>query len=256
MLKIKTGILIKTNEIWFDNQNNYSTKNTRYMFMNMYDKPTTERYDKRATLINDLSLSSDDLQSHFTKECLYEIRRASKEDFTHVILEGRINNKEIYEFMNYYMKFNVLKKFSNKRVSQVRKRILIFRNNNCLLITKSVSGGIPLVHHVYVVDGTVARLLYSISLHNQKDGNSRKIGFANRQLHYLDMMHFKEKGFSKYDWGGVSSDIKMQGITKFKHEFGGQAQATYYYTLNEFWLKKFFNQVRNLINKFRSLISK
>jgi hypothetical protein len=44
----------------------------------------------------------------------------------------------------------------------------------------------------------------------------------NRLLHWQDLLHFKNRGFRTYDWGGVSPrDPAMRGLNEFKRQFGG-----------------------------------
>ena len=253
MLKINDGHLFRTIEVWFNDIDMVKIRNPRFKFMNIYEKPNISQYDKRTTLVNDLDVSPDQIQAQFTKECRYEIRRAYKENFVNVTLDGKISKNNIIEFIESYKKFNILKKFSNKKVNVIQKKLFKYSQQGCLAITKVINDGLPLVHHVYIYDGVVARLLYSISLHNSKEENSRFIGFANRWLHYSDMIYFKNKGLSKYDWGGVSSDTNLRGITKFKSEFGGKVQDTYYFVVNEFWLKKIYSKARDFFANIRSL---
>ena len=85
-----------------------------------------------------------------------------------------------------------------------------------------------LVYHTYIVEEERARLYQSASQFRTDDTiSSNVIGFANRYLHYQDMLWFKEQGKKQYDWGGAGTNEDVESITKFKESFGG-TPVTYY----------------------------
>lgn len=95
--------------------------------------------------------------------------------------------------------------------------------------TKISSGRDALVMHAFLVDEGLKRAnhLYSASLFRSTDDSERRglIGRANRALHYLNMLNFKDRGITTYDLGGYAlgtQDPELQEVNEFKDSFGGQ----------------------------------
>ena len=98
-----------------------------------------------------------------------------------------------------------------------------------MLATKMSLDSDPLVMHAFLVDEGLKRAnhLYSASLFRSTDDSERRarIGRANRALHYLNMLSFKDRGITTYDLGGYAlgtQDPELQQINEFKDSFGGQ----------------------------------
>lgn len=95
--------------------------------------------------------------------------------------------------------------------------------------TKISLDGDPLVMHAFLVDEGLKRAnhLYSASLFRSTDDSDRRarIGRANRALHYLNMLHFRDRAITTYDLGGYAfgtQDPELQQVNEFKDSFGGQ----------------------------------
>ena len=102
----------------------------------------------------------------------------------------------------------------------------IFKSH--LLITMACHENVTLVMHSYVLDNEdkKARLLHSASdFRSMPSADDRAlVGRANRFLHYNDMLHLKNCGFSVYDFGGIEVDAESTEktqISSFKLGFGG-----------------------------------
>ncbi len=105
-----------------------------------------------------------------------------------------------------------------------------------MLATKISADHDALVMHAFLVDEGLKRAnhLYSASLFRSTDDSERRslIGRANRALHYLNMLCFKDRGLTTYDLGGYAlntKDPELQEINEFKDSFGGQLveESTY-----------------------------
>ena len=99
--------------------------------------------------------------------------------------------------------------------------------DNIFTTQASYDDGTPLVMHSYLLDEKLGRtrLLHSASNVLNQNLDRKIIGFANRFLHYKDMLFFAEQGYKTYDLGGYaynSTDHKRQAINKFKDSFGGK----------------------------------
>lgn len=103
-----------------------------------------------------------------------------------------------------------------------------------------------LVMHAFLIDEGLKRAnhLYSASLFRSTDDSERRglIGRANRALHYLNMLNFKDRGLTTYDLGGYAlgtQDPELQEINEFKDSFGGQlVEESNYISLPLHWMRK------------------
>jgi hypothetical protein len=115
-----------------------------------------------------------------------------------------------------------------------------------LLATKISADGDALVMHAFLMDAGLKRAnhLYSASLFRSTDDSERRslIGRANRTLHYLNMLNFKDRGITTYDLGGYAfgtQDPELQEVNEFKDSFGGQLiQESNYVSLPLHWARK------------------
>ncbi len=115
-----------------------------------------------------------------------------------------------------------------------------------MLATKISADGDSLVMHAFLVDEPLKRAnhIYSASLFRSTDDSERRslIGRANRTLHYLNMLNFKDRGLAIYDLGGYAlntKDPELQEVNEFKDSFGGQlVEESNYVSLPLHWARK------------------
>ncbi len=115
-----------------------------------------------------------------------------------------------------------------------------------MLATKISSDNDALVMHAFLSDEGLKRAnhLYSASLFRSTDDSDRRnlIGRANRALHYLNMLNFKDRGITTYDLGGYAfgtQDPELQEVNEFKDSFGGQlVEESNYISLPLHWSRK------------------
>lgn len=121
-----------------------------------------------------------------------------------------------------------------------------------MLATKISTDGEALVMHAFLVDEGLKRAnhLYSASLFRSTDDGDRRslIGRANRALHYLNMLSFKDRGIVTYDLGGYAlgtQDPELQEVNEFKDSFGGQlVEESNYVSLPLHWARKISRLLR------------
>ena len=179
------------------------------------------------TLISDLSLSEDDLWSMTTKTVRNEINRSKRENVGVSVYRGKeISDDVLNEFNTmyhdmyeekgmpgHYLPLNELKEYADK---------------DALVITTSEIEGRTVVYHSYITDDCHSRFLQSCSEFRVADNSMRNaIGRANKYLHWNDWLYLKQCGVVEYDWGGIASYEKPNGIDKFKMSFGGQYRKYY-----------------------------
>lgn len=181
------------------------------------------------TLVNDLLLSEDELLGKVKKNCKYEIKRAEKEG----VITNIYTKKAEYDADNIVFKFKQVynKMFKSKGLKNTFNEPLVLEAicSKQLIVTTNALKVNPecVVYHAYLVDGESAVLMYSASpLWDDGDKDkANKIGRLNKNLHWQDMLWFKEKGYVRYEWGGISGLGNPSGIDRFKSEFGGDIRC-------------------------------
>lgn len=178
------------------------------------------------TLINDLLSTEEELLGKVKKNCKYEIRRAEKEGAITCIYRDK-HELETNEVINKFKKvYNEMFKAKDLEYYFNEDLSLAGIEAKQLVVTTNALSNDPdcVVYHAYLVDGTSAVLMYSASP-LWEDGDKERanaIGRLNKHLHWKDMLWFKENGYSRYEWGGISNPDEPNGIDRFKAEFGGE----------------------------------
>lgn len=181
------------------------------------------------TIFTDLSASIDELLSKCTKTVKYEVNKCAKEDVEISFYDASYltEHKEIVdEFEKSYIEF--AKGLNNKEVEDAYQRTKVdnYIECNCILISVAKHNDVA-VYHLYSCGGHECCLNYSVS-NFRDDNNLRNLaGRMNKLLHIKDMEWFKERGYTLYDWGNISSSTNPNGIDKFKMSFGGDVVTVY-----------------------------
>ncbi len=184
---------------------------------------------KVRTLITDLTQDEETLISKCRKGCRYEIRRAPRENVEAFFkTSDEITESEIEAFVSFFMDFWKSKGMTEETYEAYKEEIETYVSEGAFSITYAKQGDEILVYHTYIVGDDFVRLYQSASIY--RDGEKafqQLVGYANRYLHIQDMMFFKEKGKTVYDWGGAGLREEVKSITDFKESFGGD--ELYYY---------------------------
>jgi len=182
------------------------------------------------TLLSDLQKSDQDLLSSYKSTCRNEVRQALGRG---VVFQA---NFDVVEFLDFYNAFAAERGIAGLTLAKVQS----FWPH--LVLTAAVLDQKVLAIHGYLQDPEVARvrLLWSASARFETTEDRNFVAKANRALHYLDQIHFRDQNFAVYDWGGFdpqSTDPGIVGINRFKESFGGTPTIEYHYT--PFWLKAY-----------------
>lgn len=228
------GKFLKTLNVWFEgNKVDGSVDADVIHYYGVRDvRKDSDCVKEQKTLITSLKDTEDDIFSGFANNTRNEIRRAEREKvhFEYYGTDELNKHQEILSgFIDMYKEM-----YSEKgivvRIDESEMAPIVSQGG--LLITRAVYGDQILVYHAYVLDKNNARLLYSCSNFRINDKETQKIiGRANRFLHWKDMVFLKNRGIGSYDWGGVSSFEKPNGIDKFKISFNGE--KVIYYNLTD-----------------------
>jgi len=194
-------------------------KKSEYDILKCYQVDTQlPNLQKFYTLQINLNENLNDIFKKFAKNTRNEINKCYRDDKLLFLINEKINQKDIVEFIILFNKFNKFKNLGTN-VNELEKSLVRKKEN--IAFFKAVKDNRIVVFNVYFVDNNRARLKCSVSLRGE-DGKERNlIGRANRTLHFEAISFFKEKGYKLYDMGGVSLTEDKMGIDSFKSKFGG-----------------------------------
>jgi hypothetical protein len=177
-------------------------------------------------MVTDLTFEPHAIAEGFSKDCRYKIRRADSKDA--LKFECVLNPRDrLQEFSQFFDEFAMQK----SQQSCDQQWLQAACDAGQLVLTSASRGDERLVWHAYLISGRSTWLQYTGSCFRDKDKDYRAlIGRANRWLHWKDMLHFKDSGMTRYDWGGLFEDEsspERAGINAFKKSFGGRVERTY-----------------------------
>jgi lipid II:glycine glycyltransferase (peptidoglycan interpeptide bridge formation enzyme) len=214
-------LFFKRKEVWF--HENEEIKNTGYtVYIAAYHPPGENdlyTHTQTTSCVNLLD-STDSLLKAIHKGTRYDIRMGEKENlnFKYHFSNDQLDYQHLIEE---YTSFA-----SQKKIKILSKKwLLVLKKCNKLCITKISEGPTDISTHIYLYDDSKVILTHSFHNINYKDQILR--GYANKFLHWKDILLFKERGFSIYDFGGVNPSL--QGISDFKTRFGGEITNNYSY---------------------------
>ncbi|MDP4179699.1 MAG: hypothetical protein Q8942_01255 [Bacillota bacterium] len=222
----KRKLFLKLEEVYY--AQDHATYKTNADIVLFYQcVKSQEVCHNKNTLHIDLSKDEEALFSDLHEHTRRELMRA-RNDSNKYIFNENPTMEQFIEFCDFYNVFASTKGITS--IDPVSYKLLL--ENNSFIITKMLDNEDKvLCYHTYIVDGHRARTQHSCSqFRNSEDKNYRAlVGRANRELHWKDMMTFKEKEFSIYDFGGLAlnDDPVMKNIDKFKMSFGGKIVTEY-----------------------------
>lgn len=231
----KKFLFLNVNENWF--QCNPSPlemilPNAYLHVKDRKDKIVPGFSDITYTVENDLAQDHDTIYAGFQKSLRQQIRQAEEAGIScqfHHDIDGFV------DFFNDFAASKNLPPTSRRRILEM---------DGFLQLSYAMHDGQVLVAHSTLVDekNKIARAFHSASKRLDESFDKGLIGKANKVLHYRDMMYFKDKGYSIYDFGGYTEnteDKALQGINNFKLLFGGQKVACInYYTVSYYLMRK------------------
>jgi len=238
---------ISKNLIYYHNGEDVSKADVD-IFIEAFEKPK-KKYEIKRTLFSDLTLAEEEILNKIDKGCRYEIRRADNKDELTIKFYDKTNltDEIVKQFVEFYNNFTKNKGLDGKCDEGIIKQM---KDDGKLMISFSYQNDVLLVAHAYVVGEDIVRLWYSCSSYRNSDNQFRSlVGRANRNLHWKDMLYFKEKAVKIYDWGGISDREEIKNITAFKKEFGGDEKVLYNYKVAKTFKGKLFLFVSKLLGR-------
>jgi lipid II:glycine glycyltransferase (peptidoglycan interpeptide bridge formation enzyme) len=171
----------------------------------------------------ELEQDPDQLLARMSRRTREVIRQALKNPDATFRFRPTPAPEVVEEFSQFYHEF--ARERALPRLSRVRLDAM--QRAGALTLSSMIApDGAMLVWHAYVRTTEWSRLLYSASLFRSVDKDRAKLlSRANRCLHWMDMMEFRERGSKIYDfggWYGGREDAVKLGINRFKEGFGGR----------------------------------
>jgi hypothetical protein len=178
------------------------------------------------SLVTDLSMPEEAIAAGFGKDCRYKVKRADAKDRLQMDLVLKPRHR-LAEFQSFFDAFAQQRSL----VPADPRWLLAACGSGQLALSAVVREGEILVWHAYVLSGSTLRLQHSASHFRARENDHRAlIGRANRWLHWMDMLKFRQLGYTRYDWGGLFEDEstpERAGVNGFKRDFGGREERTF-----------------------------
>lgn len=225
--------MLRLAQIWFEpvpaGRTAGTEKGTDIAFYHQVEKPVSGLFAISRpfhTQVSDLTLPGEELFSQISKTERYQIRKNMRDDVTVENWDSPslLEHPEVLEGLAEM--FEAMYASKNTPKTMNREQILQYAKAGGLFVTCVKKDGEALVYHSYTMDEKNARLLHSVSDFREREDASL-IARSNKRLHWADMELFSSMGIEVYDWGGISSLEKPNGIDSFKMKFGGQLVTRY-----------------------------
>ena len=219
--------LFKEATVWFAEQEYTNADIVHYKSCRI---PVTQMCTGAITLYTDVQQTDEELLRACESNCRYKIRRAMREGDETFFLYGKsATDKDIEDFISLYARFSSEKQWGEVDKQQIFKNMKKYRDREGLIISYACVNGEKCVYHVYIASEARARLIHSCSLYreNMDKEMQKKIGMANRFLHYDDLRKMRDIGYRWCDWGGAGKRKEVYNIYQFKKAFGGKHTVVY-----------------------------
>lgn len=223
MLEITTHqfLFLKKKEFWFYNAEKI-TKGTYNVFCYSNEK---EAISKKNVLIEQTSIinleqSKEELFTKINRTFKYHIHKATTLGIT-ANIDYSPTIKECNQVLNEFMVFA-----TKKNIAWNPKRIKALQKLNKLIISETFFKEEKINTHIYLHDTNRVVLLHSY--HSPHITDKKLRGYANKYLHWKDILSFKNFGLTLYDFGGINTQQHL-GISTFKLSFGGEIIDCYSY---------------------------
>jgi hypothetical protein len=186
------------------------------------------------TLLTDLTGDDSELMALLHRDTRNLVRRAEREGIS-VERHDCHDLSILDDFYVFYNKFSESKP-AVRDILQVSVQLHMLKSIakvGMLEVSRAMGrNGEPIVYHVSIVSDGRARLHHSASLFREGQSSEHRqyLGWANRYLHWKDMLHYRHQGYSQYDMGGWyagKDNDSLLKVNQFKEEFGGKVVCEY-----------------------------
>jgi lipid II:glycine glycyltransferase (peptidoglycan interpeptide bridge formation enzyme) len=240
MLEVCTHqfLFFKRKEFWFyDSEKIDAGIYNVFCYSNKKDASIRRNVLIEQTSIINLEKTEEELFNQINRTFKYHIKKAEKLGVS-VKTEFFPSIEKCNQIINEFSVF-----VEEKKIEWNLKRIEVLQKINKLIISEAYLNEKKISTHVYLHDGNRVVLLHSYHQHNRLDEKIK--GYANKFLHWQDIISFKKFGLKLYDLGGINME-KHLGISIFKLAFGGDVIDCYSYIETNPSLNPFVNLYKKL----------
>jgi hypothetical protein len=202
------------------------------------------------SIVNDIGGAEESVMQSFAKDCRYQVRRAGKDGLCAEFIDdpgGRVG--EFREFYDGFAKAKSIAPASRLWLEAAARA-------GQLVLTSASCKGAVLVWHAYLVVGNTCWLEHSASYFRGGNGEfTHLVGRANRWLSWQDILAFRARGITRYDWGGLWEDESTPdraGINGYKKAFGGRVERRWEYSVAVTPLGRMYLPLRDAWLRWRS----
>ena len=180
--------------------------------------------------------------ANFSSDIRKKIRKAESEG-TVCYFHNRID--EFVSFFNDFAKKKKISTTSKVKLQEMGEYVqMSFAENN----------GQILAAYSYLVDNEmkIVRSLHSATARLNENSDKSLVSRAHKLLVVKDILHFKEKGFKVFDFGGYvehTKDESLQNINSFKLSFGGKVISCVNYYSYPYWILRKISKLLGLSGK-------
>lgn len=223
-------------EVWFYNGENFK-KQMYLSFSAARLIPTGPVHDihRYQSAILDILPTTDLLLGGMHPRLKYDLQLAAKKDMQFIITNTP-TPQEIKDLVKYFNSF-----ISSKPIAPLKEEWLLNTSKTGkLFISKIKHQANDVVFHIYLSDnGTI---LNTHSFYNTSFLKEDINKFANKFLHWQDILYFKANGYHTYSFGPINPELK--GITSFKMNFGCRAEDNYRFIVTPSILFKLTRRIK------------
>jgi len=235
----KIGFL-KVSENWFE----YKFRLADVVGLSVYwnvKKPAKVRAPMVKTVSHSLELDlrggMEPILDKYTKQTRQQVRIAETEGVTCV------HDQNIDLFVEFY------NDFARKRKTFLVSRHQIEGTGDALQLSFAFFKGEVIVAHSYLADkeAGIVRHHHAATRRLEEEVDKNLIGRANKYLTTANIQRFMDAGYHTFDFGGYAKDTEdkgLQGINKYKEQFGGILVESHNYFSYPYWI---FKQLSRLL---------
>ena len=182
--------------------------------------------EKQITLVKDLSPSQEEIFLSFGKHLRQYIKRSLKDDVKILFLDSKDITKEIISeisviYQKMYAAKGIKEKFNKKAFKAYMKA-------NALCLGVAIIQNKIIGFDAIIYDNNCARLWMTAFLFRSNENDSQLVSRAHQRLDWELLLWCKNRGIKQFDFGGVSSFEKPNGIDEFKLKFEKQNKIEYW----------------------------
>jgi len=182
---------------------------------------------KQRTWVSNLTMSEDDIMRGLSSESRRRIRRAQDDGISVNVFTSRellARESLLEEFGSCHERM-----FEQKGLSSIFNNDILktYIEADMLVLTVASYGGRNIAFHSYITSKERVRGHYSVSVFRDGNMDSKILQNANLYLHFKDMLYFKNRGVTYYDWAGIQSFENPSSIDLFKMKFPGEKRIHY-----------------------------